>query len=217
MRSYTQPKLTAYLSTNGKSLDCRTAANSSLGLPITANPIKISVSDTVFNGATGIENTSDSHVLSGSHMAANKAMIPKMQDNERVEVDQDLEIQKLSNSLNAIRKRIRKYEERDVNWEIGNHSNYLLAERNKEKAVDIYKKLCDLTGGSRHAERINKKPIQFTGTDYKEFNGKLEKLVNEGNGFPDFFDVLRIIDDCNTLYNYRMTSAIRQDIGIYFR
>lgn len=124
-------------------------------------------------------------------------------------------IQKLSNALYKLQKQIRKYEEAEVDLDDDYNSNYLLTERYKKRAFEIYSKLCDLTGESRHAERIIKKPIKFDGTQYKEFNRKLQKFVNETKSFPDMFDVLRIIDHCNKEYKYRMSSDTRKTIGKY--
>lgn len=124
-------------------------------------------------------------------------------------------IQKLSNALYTLQKRIRKSEEAEVDLDDEYNSNYLLTERFKKRAFEIYSKLCDLTGESRHAERIIKKQIKFNGTRFKEFNKKLEKFVNETKAFPDMFDVLRIIDYCNKEYKYRMSSDTRKTVGKY--
>lgn len=122
-------------------------------------------------------------------------------------------IQKLSEALRILQKRIRKCEEAEVDWEDELNSNYLLTERFKKRACDIYEKLCDLTGESRSAERIVKKPIKFTGTTYPEFNRKLEKFINESKSFPDMFDVLRIMDHCIDHYGYRLSREKRKSVG----
>lgn len=122
-------------------------------------------------------------------------------------------ITQLSDALQKLKKRIRQSEEAEVDWNDELNSKYLITERYKKRACQIYEKLCDITGESRTAERIVKKPIKFTGTEYPQFNRKLEKFVNETKSFPDMFDVLRIMDHCNKNYGYRMDEKKRKHVG----
>lgn len=122
-------------------------------------------------------------------------------------------IERLSDVLRVVQKRIRKFERAEVDWDDETSSNYLITERYKKRACEIYEKLCDLTGESRSAERIVKKPIKFMGTSYPEFNRKLEKFINETKSFPDMFDVLRIMDHCNKHYDYRLSKEQRKTVG----
>ncbi|XP_055298770.1 daxx-like protein [Sitodiplosis mosellana] len=127
------------------------------------------------------------------------------------------QIEKLSGALRSLQFKIRKCEEAEVDWEDEINSKYCLTERYKQRACEIYNKLCDLTGESRNAERISKKPIKFKGIGitrkYPEFNRKLEKFINETKSFPDMFDVLRIIDHCSERYHYRMSVTDRKTIA----
>ncbi|XP_031624848.1 daxx-like protein [Contarinia nasturtii] len=122
-------------------------------------------------------------------------------------------IQTLSDALRVLQGKIRKCEESEVDWDDELNSKYLMTERYKKRACDIYEKLCDLTGESRSAERIVKKPIKFNDTAYPEFNRKLEKFINETKLFPDMFDVLRIMDHCSKLYDYRLSTEDRKQIA----
>lgn len=122
-------------------------------------------------------------------------------------------IQSLSNALVNLQQRIRKSEQAEVDWDDELNSNYIVTEQLKERAYKIYLKLCDLTGESRNAERTVKKPIKFDGTDYKEFNRSLERFINEHKIFPDMFDVLRLMNHCNTKYDYGLDKHHRQSIG----
>lgn len=122
-------------------------------------------------------------------------------------------IDKLSAALRVLQKRIRRSEEAEVDFDDELNSKYLVTERYKKRACEIYEKLCDLTGESRSAERIVKKPIKFSGTRYPEFNKKLEKFINDTKSFPDMFDVMRIMDHCNTHYKYKLDKAHRDGCG----
>lgn len=51
-------------------------------------------------------------------------------------------------------------------------------------SFQIYEKICDLTGESKYAERIVKKPISFKGTSYVELN---KTIVFEFSLFINIF------------------------------
>lgn len=150
-----------------------------------------------------------------SRKATENETVPTEENTKPSEVDgkKAKMIQKLSNALRDIHWRIKQSEEAEVDWDEENNSKYIVTERYKKRAWEIYEKLCDLTGESRSAERIVKKPIRFNGTKYKEFNRKLENFINGTKSFPDMFDVLRIMDYCSERYNYVMSKEHRKTVG----
>lgn len=124
------------------------------------------------------------------------------------------QIELLSKALRTLQKKIRRSEMDEVDLDDELNSKYLLTERYKERAYKIYEKLCDLTGESRTAERMVKKPIKYKGNShYPEFNKKLEKFINQTKSFPDLFDVIKIMDHCNKQYGYRLDQKDRVDEG----
>lgn len=116
----------------------------------------------------------------------------------------DNQIRRLNRALYILKKRIAKLEEMEVDFEEDINSAYMMEERYKKRAFEIYEKICDITGESKHAHRIVRKPIHFDGTHYPEFNRTIQTFVNRTNTFPDFFDVLRCLQHCNSQYGYRM-------------
>lgn len=116
----------------------------------------------------------------------------------------DNQIRRLNRALYILKKRIAKLEEMEVDFEEDINSTYMMEERYKKRAFEIYEKICDITGESKHAHRIVRKPIHFDGTHYPEFNRTIQTFVNRTNTFPDFFDVLKCLQHCNTQYGYRM-------------
>ncbi|XP_062534850.1 daxx-like protein, partial [Armigeres subalbatus] len=116
----------------------------------------------------------------------------------------DNQIRRLNRALYILKKRIAKLEEMEVDFDEGINSSYMMEERYKKRAFEIYEKICDITGESKHAHRITRKPIKFDGTHYQEFNRTIQTFVNRTNTFPDFFDVLKCLQHCNTQYGYRM-------------
>lgn len=142
--------------------------------------------------------------------SANETPIPV-----EIEVDEKKtkRIQRLSDALRILQKKIRRCEETEVDFKDELNSKYLETERYKKRAVEIYEKLCDITGESRSAERSVKKPIKFQDSSYPEFNRKLEQFINKTKSFPDMFDVLRIMDHCDKVYHYRMSKEERKIVG----
>lgn len=116
----------------------------------------------------------------------------------------DNQIRRLNRALYILKKRIAKLEEMEVDFDEGINSSYMMEERYKKRAFEIYEKICDITGESKHAHRITRKPIKFDGTHYQEFNRTIQTFVNRTNTFPDFFDVLKCLQHCNTQYGYKM-------------
>ncbi|XP_026835250.1 histone-lysine N-methyltransferase 2D isoform X2 [Drosophila erecta] len=108
----------------------------------------------------------------------------------------DERIRHLNRTLHAITKRIKMLEEAEVDFN-DEDSSYLQVERFKKRACQIYEKICDLTGESKRVRRQLKKPIQFKDTDYPHFNRKLSAFVNKMHEFPDYHDVIQILEHCN--------------------
>lgn len=108
----------------------------------------------------------------------------------------DERIRKLNRTLYTITKRIKMLEEADVDFN-DEDSSYLQVERFKKRACQIYEKICDLTGESKSAHRHLKQPIVFKDTPYEEFNRTLSAFVNRMKEFPDYHDVLQLLEHCN--------------------
>lgn len=108
----------------------------------------------------------------------------------------DERIRKLNRTLYTITKRISTLEEADVDWN-DDDSSYLQVERYKKRACQIYEKICDLTGESKSAHRLMKQPILFKDSPYPQFNRTLSAFVNRMHEFPDYHDVLKLLEHCN--------------------
>ncbi|XP_018795226.1 PREDICTED: FK506-binding protein 5 [Bactrocera latifrons] len=117
----------------------------------------------------------------------------------------DEQIKKLNKALYILTKRIEVLESAEVDWD-EEDSSYLQVERFKKRACQIYEKICDLTGESKNAHRLVKKPIHFNGTTYTQFNKTLQAYINRTKEFPDYFDVLRMLEHCNRQYDYALAN-----------
>lgn len=125
----------------------------------------------------------------------------------------DRKLKKLNQALVRCTKKITELEEADVNFDDEVNSAHLMAERYKERACKIYEKICDLTGESRHANRTVRKPIKFSDTSYIEFNKAVQAFCNKTLKFPDFLDILKILQHCNTQFDYGLRADDQKRIG----
>lgn len=120
------------------------------------------------------------------------------------DVRRDNQIKRLNKALYVLKKKIAQLETSEVDLTDETNSLYILTERYKKRACEIYEKICDITGESKHAHRQVKKPITFKGTKYPQFNKTMQSFVNQTGAFPDLFDVLRILEHCNQQYNLKL-------------
>jgi death-associated protein 6 len=120
--------------------------------------------------------------------------------------EKDTMLKKLYKALVKIKQHIKDLEEAEVDWDDDDDSAYIKKVRFEKRACDIYEKICEITGESTHAHRIVKKPITFKGTDFPEFNKKLQKIVNAKNSFPNFLDVLKTLDYCNKKHKFGLVA-----------
>ncbi|XP_068151738.1 LOW QUALITY PROTEIN: daxx-like protein [Drosophila tropicalis] len=134
--------------------------------------------------------------------------IPEKQSNEPLDPTESTEtslgdkrmddrIRKLNRTLYTITKKITALEEADVDWNDDDDSSYLQVERFKKRACQIYEKICDLTGENKSAHSQLKQPFVFKDSPYPQFNRTLSLFVNRMQEFPDYHDVLRLLEHCN--------------------
>lgn len=127
------------------------------------------------------------------------------------DIKKDSHLRKLNRALVTLKHKITDLEEAEVNLDDDEDSAYLQKVRYEKRAIEIYNKICELTGESTHAYRIVKKPIRFKESKYKEFNRGLTKKINKENGFPTYFDVYRLLDFCNKEYKYQLAKCQVED------
>lgn len=139
------------------------------------------------------------------------AEAPEVVEEAKSEVD--IKLKKLTKGLKFVKRKIEKLEEAEVDWDEDDNSTYLQKARLEKRACEIYEKICELTGESRTAHRTVKNPISFKGTEFREFNKILEKLVNDKRQFPNFRDVLKRLDLCNRKHGYRLGKEEQKTIA----
>lgn len=125
----------------------------------------------------------------------------------------DGHLKKLNRALVSLKHQIEDLEEAEVNLDDDDNSAYLQKVRFEKRAIEIYNKICSLTGESTHAHRIVKKPIRFKDSKYKEFNKGLTRKINKENGFPTYFDVYRLLDFCNKEHKYQLAKYQIEEVA----
>lgn len=125
----------------------------------------------------------------------------------------DSHLKKLNRALVSLKHQIEDLEEAEVNLDDDDDSAYMQKVRFEKRAIEIYNKICELTGESTHAHRIVKKPIRFKDSKYKEFNKGLTKKINKENGFPSYFDVYRLLDFCNKEHKYQLAKYQVEEVA----
>ncbi|XP_065357735.1 daxx-like protein [Calliphora vicina] len=124
----------------------------------------------------------------------------------------DEQIKKLNRALYVLTKRIEVLEQAEVDWD-DDDSSFLQVERFKKRACQIYEKICDLTGESKNAHRLVKKPIKFNETRIPQFNKTLQAFINRTKEFPDYYDVLRMLEHCNRTYSLGLVNFEMKNIA----
>lgn len=175
----------------------------SVAAEITANP------SLVYLKLTGILEELNIRRKSGQTVVSNEDVT------STGNAKKDLQIKRLNKALYVLKKKIAQLDEADVDLKDDENSTYLLVERFKKRACEIYEKICDITGESKHAHRLVRKPIVFQGTSYPQFNKTIQTFVNRSRVFPDLFDVLRCLEHCNTQYDFRLSKEEVKRIGMF--
>lgn len=132
-------------------------------------------------------------------------------------------IRKLEKHLVKLAHGIKKLREKEVHWEDSDEENspYIMESRYKAQAVKVWQKICELEGRRPTTGRERDRKFSFKGTRYDGLNTKVEKLVNKSKIFPDFTDILSLVQAENNevglgLGNQEMQNMARiifSDVG----
>ncbi|XP_054270724.1 death domain-associated protein 6-like [Macrosteles quadrilineatus] len=102
-------------------------------------------------------------------------------------------LKKLEKVLRAINLKIKKIEEREVDWDDEDNSAYLKLDRYREQFTKIYAKICEIKGKLPDADRPYLRKVSFAGTTYPHINRCIEKFYNKHREFPDFQDIKKLV------------------------
>ncbi|XP_011695492.1 PREDICTED: MATH and LRR domain-containing protein PFE0570w [Wasmannia auropunctata] len=108
---------------------------------------------------------------------------------------------------------IKKLEEEDVDFNDENNSTYIKETRYKQKMVELYTKLCELTGENADAGRVYLRPKHLNVTRIGSVDQAITNFINSKITrrnqmkkigartndliFPDYRDILKCVNRCN--------------------
>ncbi|XP_049516262.1 death domain-associated protein 6-like [Dermacentor silvarum] len=122
-------------------------------------------------------------------------------------------IKKLEKHLIQLHKAIKKLSEEEVDMTCDDtNSAYIQGDRLKKKAIAVWRKLCELQ--PRHAIKgRERKKFRYKGSPYRQINTSVEKLVNRCRIFPDFRDILDVVQTENEAHSLGLNSRQEKQLA----
>ncbi|NWI67585.1 DAXX protein, partial [Todus mexicanus] len=159
-------------------------------LPLAAAPTASGVTTTTTTTAATTESSPQPPPSSPG--AASSAPSPAPGGSKR-------QIRYLENLLRVYTGEIRRLQERELDLaELDSEdSSYLQESRLKRKMMRIFERLCQLKGCSSLTGRVLEQRIPYRGTRYPELNRRIERFINRPEAFPDYSDILKVIQKAN--------------------
>ncbi|NXT03674.1 DAXX protein, partial [Jacana jacana] len=113
------------------------------------------------------------------------------------------QIRYLENLLRVYTGEIRRLQERELDLAQldDEDSPYLQESRLKRRMMRIFKKLCQLKRCSSLTGRVIEQRIPYRGTRYPEVNRRIERFINRPEVFPDYTDILKVIQKASTRHS----------------
>ncbi|XP_065301686.1 death domain-associated protein 6-like isoform X6 [Dermacentor albipictus] len=123
-------------------------------------------------------------------------------------------IKKLEKHLIKLHRAIKKFREEEVDLSCDDiNSAYIQEDRFKKKAVAVWRKICELEHRRAITGCEREKKFHYKGTRFVEINTKVEKLVNKRRIFPDFKDILDVVQSENEANGLGLNSKEEKDLA----
>ncbi|XP_074654149.1 uncharacterized protein LOC141908160 [Tubulanus polymorphus] len=119
------------------------------------------------------------------------------------------QIEKLETLLEAIHKKIKKLQEKELSLDdLDKEDNsHILEHKLAQRFTKCWTKLCEIKGRDIHVGRISDRKFKFNGTRFREINKLLARFINNTKSFPDYHDVKRVISKSNKKYNLGLNAS----------
>lgn len=141
-------------------------------------------------------------------------------------------IKSLTRAMRSCEIKIKKLEEAEVDFDDEGDSNYIRVERYKERMVELYKKLCQLTGENADAGRAYLRPKYISATRIIAVDHAISNFINKNISkrnqlkkvgaytddliFPDYRDILECVNRCNNKRNLGLDKRKQEEMGKTF-
>ncbi|XP_066295791.1 death domain-associated protein 6-like [Branchiostoma lanceolatum] len=125
------------------------------------------------------------------------------------------QIRRLEKLLAIVSKEIKRLEAKEVSLDDldDEDSTYIQEDRLKKRFNTIWNKLCELKGEEMVTGREVERTIKFKGTRFPEVNRRIMKFLRRIDAFPDFHDILAIIQKTNRKENLRLPPRHVHDLA----
>lgn len=138
-------------------------------------------------------------------------------------------IKQILHTMKKCEANIKRLEEEEVDFDDENDSNYIKVERYKRRMIELYNKLCELTGENADAGRVYLRPKHLNVTRIVAVDQAITNFINskitrrnqmKQTGvltddliFPDYRDILECVNRCNDKKNLGLDKRRREKMG----
>lgn len=107
----------------------------------------------------------------------------------------DKHIRKLERLLGALNGKVQRLQEKEMSVDDmqDSQSSYVLEDRYQKRALQVWKKLCELKGTNDNTGRNCDQKFRYNGTGYPEIDKRVSTYVNKYKEFPDYQDILHLV------------------------
>nr|XP_033780434.1 death domain-associated protein 6 isoform X2 [Geotrypetes seraphini] len=134
---------------------------------------------------------------------------------EKQQTGSKRQIRYLENLLKVYTTEIRRLQEKELDLEEMDDpdSTYIQENRLKRKMMRIFDKLCELKKCCSLTGRVIEQRIPYRGTRYPEVNRRVEKFINKPDNFPDYGDILKVIQKANVRHGLDLAKKQMQNMA----
>ncbi|KAJ6651935.1 hypothetical protein lerEdw1_015916 [Lerista edwardsae] len=113
------------------------------------------------------------------------------------------QIRYLENLLKLHAEEIRRLQAQELDLEALDRADsaYLQESRLKRRMMRIFQRLCELKDCGTLTGRVIEQRIPYRGTRYPEVNRRIERLINRPEAFPDYNDILKVVQKANARHS----------------
>uniref|UniRef100_A0A8D0HNZ2 Death domain-associated protein 6 n=1 Tax=Sphenodon punctatus TaxID=8508 RepID=A0A8D0HNZ2_SPHPU len=121
----------------------------------------------------------------------------------------------LENLLRVYVAEIQRLQERELDLsELDSEdSAYLQESRLKRRMMRIFERLCELKACSSLTGRVIEQRIPYRGTRYPEVNRRIERFINRPDVFPDYNDILKVIQKASACHELGLPKRQMQSMA----
>lgn len=125
-----------------------------------------------------------------------KNKIVELENNISLPGPKKQQLKKLEQTLALINRRIAKLETAEIDFDDEENSHYMQAAKYKERAVKIFKKICEIRKEDSNIGRPLYTKVNFTKSKYPQFNKAINKQFKDSLQFPTYYEMDRCIRKC---------------------